>query len=461
MIKKLEKQFIQLCNEYAKEKSAIYTECVSGKKRCVFTIELLSLKLEFCYVKNTSAFESPSTLYCRIYLRKNSVVRYHIPDILPLIGAEDFRGCYFPLIENPTRMDSCFRQLCEILDSHLPAMENLAISGNIDNTDIFESYKKIYSLKEKDLDFNLIHEGEDSAYLFNYLQNNRDGYMVNLFTVFAPYEKLISGNTEKALELYEKWEKKRGLLPYEKHLCEFLKRDENQNFLPFTPECLLKRNIKSATNPPIWEYLLNAIVVYIPFAIVFCIIFAIIDWILSMNTLFSFTTPWYDGFLAAGLCGIFGSLALRNKVKTLLFGEKAKNDIEIDEIANSKGINIFMYVSFGLAIIFSLFASFMIISSHALFYEDTFKFTEEQGVFRYSEYTYDEIENVYYMESRYNDYGDRVDRASYVLVMKDSKVFDFDGFTNVKETEKTILPFLAKKGYTVKHIDSDKELTDK
>lgn len=455
----MEAQFLNLCEKYAQKNSAIFTEYISNKKRCVFKAELRTIIIEFCYVKKADIYISPGTIYCRIFLRKNSCMYYHLPEILPMIGKEDFRSCYFPFIENTTRMKLCFEQLVSILDSHISNIEKLAIEIKIDNSPIFESYKRIYKLKEKDIDFNRIEDkNEYDKVFFESLQKNRDGYLVNLFTVSSAYQSLILGDKEKALMLYKKREQKSGLLGYEKALVEFLQSDKGNDFSFMPDKCLSLQLGVTTAKPSLSELLLNTAITYIPFAIMFCLAFAAAEWILSINAKFYYGAPWYGGFLVAGLCAIFGGIALRNPIKRLLKGKRAVTAIEMDKLVNSKGLNVFANIVFTLVIAFSVFASFMIISSHSVFYEDTFKYTNENGIWEYSEYKYSDIESVYYMKSRYNDYGDKIDRASYVLEMKDGGVLDFDAFASIQEVEKTLIPFLSEKGFKVKTIDSDKEL---
>ena len=457
----MEKCFLDLCKKYAEEKSAIFSEHTSNKKRCVFKLELRAITIEFCYAKKSTVFISPSTLYCRIFLRKNSVMYYHIPEILTMTGKQDFRSCYFPFIENEARMKLCFGELVNILETHLSDIEMLTSEDKINNNDVFESYKRIYKLKEKDINFSLIDVNEYDTAFFKSLQSNRDGYLVNLFTVSSAYSSLLLGNREKALLLYAKREQKDGLMEYEKSLVDFLQSDKGKDFSPMPEKCLTLPFGTVAAKPSLGELALNTVIAYLPFAGLFCAIFLVTNLIVSANTVFSFCPPWYGGLLVAGLCGIFGGLGFRNQIKRILKGKSAQTAIEMDKLVNSRTLNRFIYVFFALVLAFSLFATFMIMSCHALFYENSFKYTNEEGIWQYSEYSYSDIESVYYMKSRYNDYGEVINRSSYVLEMNDGGILDFDAFTTNEEAEETIIPFLKDKGFVVKTIASDKELKNK
>ncbi len=72
-----------------------------------------------------------------------------------------------------------------------------------------------------------------------------------------------------------------------------------------------------------------------------------------------------------------------------------------------------------------------------------------------TEYSYNDIENIYYIKSRYNVYGDVINRSSYVIVFNNGESIDLDEWTTVKNTEKYILPILDKVPIIV---ESDKDL---
>ena len=91
--------------------------------------------------------------------------------------------------------------------------------------------------------------------------------------------------------------------------------------------------------------------------------------------------------------------------------------------------------------------------------ENSFKYHNDENLLpTYTECNYDDIENIYYIQSRYNEFGDRIQRASYVLDLNNGKLLDLDGYTTAKETEKELLPYLKSKGFKIIKLDSDKDL---
>ena len=68
---------------------------------------------------------------------------------------------------------------------------------------------------------------------------------------------------------------------------------------------------------------------------------------------------------------------------------------------------------------------------------------------------YEDIENIYYLKARYNEYGEKIDRSSYVLHMKNDDYIDLDGYTSIEVSEKEILPLL---NLEVISVESEREL---
>ena len=101
-------EFISLCQSYAKKRNDVLDETIeNSKKFCKYSVEHYSYVLEFNYVKKESVYVAPSSLYCTLKLRKNSVVHYHLTDIIPFLNRKTFKSCYFWNIECPERLHSC------------------------------------------------------------------------------------------------------------------------------------------------------------------------------------------------------------------------------------------------------------------------------------------------------------------------------------------------------------------
>ena len=460
MNENLKSKFIELCKNFANKHNALSTDELLYKKDIVYSVELSLLKIEFRYINKATGMIPASTLYCRIFLNKNSNVHYLIPDLLTALEEQDFRGCYFSLIENDERMENCFNCLATIIEDYLSEFEKLALNDSEILKELYSSYKKIFSLKDNDLDFTLIDTDKAVTKHFNYLQKFRDNIFISKFNITSPtFKPLILGKREKTLKIYEKWSKKAYLIPYEEKLFEYLKSSEGVSFSPFKNECIPPAFSLADIDANPLEFLKFFLIVYILFALFFAAIFGVAEMILSHNSIAAFCTQWYWGFIIAFICSFFGSIALRNPLRRLLYKDRAQSIIELDSVLNSKNLNRTYLVVFIISIIISLFLTIMINCDYVVFKESDFKYYNYEKLLpTYTECAYEDIENVFYIKSRYNEYGDRINRASYVLDLNNGELLDLDGYTTPKETEKKLLPYLKSKDFEIKTLDSDKDL---
>jgi hypothetical protein len=276
----------------------------------------------------------------------------------------------------------------------------------------------------------------------------RDGYIFSRYCSFAPYALLLKNKVDKALKKYEKLNQKNKLLEYEKHLTNYISHSNNGEFTAFASDCDTSVSEKLLT--PQTGLLAFAIVFAIS-SVFFCGAFAVCNLIRSIDTLIVLSAPWYFGFLCAGLCSLFGSIALMankplpNKYLT------QKQRKEFLNVLVSKSVKKFSSVIFVISIMVSIFFAIMILYSNVRFYDDKISFENKT-------YYYNDIDSVYYIESRYNVYDERIERASYVILFVDKTSLDLDGFTSIEFTEKEVLPLLREKGITLKSAMSEKEL---
>ena len=84
---------------------------------------------------------------------------------------------------------------------------------------------------------------------------------------------------------------------------------------------------------------------------------------------------------------------------------------------------------------------------HALIYEEGI---HSQRV------EYDDIRDIYYIHGRYNDYGDLISRASYVLVLHNGEAIDLDCTASVKKQQQLIDTIFD--DFTVMEVESDRNL---
>jgi hypothetical protein len=441
----LTNEFIEICKTYSKTHDDVIYECVEDdKKLCRYTIEFFRYIVEFRYVKKESTFIKKSSLYCVIKLNKNSQVYYHLPDIIPYLSQKNFEPCYFGLIENKERLKNCFNSLTNILDSVLSQIEPY-IEGEVHlRSRLFEFYKKYFSLKEGDIDFSKIDiPDEYDSKFFAYLQKNRDGLTFSRFFNFAPYALLLKNKHEKALKKYEKLRLKDQLYKYEECLIDYIKKPESEALKAQTD---MDSELKfMAFSSHVKTFLIVTAIA----SVLFCGFFAIFNFILSCISVVHLSAPWYIGILCAMLCGVFGAIAFFQYVPNKYYNKKEMK--EYADLFISKPLKICCRITFVVSVILAVVFAVLIAQGNVLFYEKSIKFNSK-------EYTYSQIDSVYYIDARYNDYDERIERGSYVILFKDKTSLDLDGSTTVKYSKEKVVPLLKEKGYDVKYADSEREL---
>ncbi len=442
------KEFILLCQSYAKKRTdVLFENFEDSKKLCKYSIEFYNCILEFRYVKKESTLIKPSSLYCILRLRKNSIVHYHLTDIIPFLRQKTFKSCYFWNIESPERLTSCFESLEETLENVYSQIDPFLTDDTLLAESLFQSYKNIYNLKPDDIDFRKIDDENDFTHsYFLSLQKMRDEYIFSRYSNFAPYRLLLKNDIVKALPKYEKLNQKNKLLEYEKSLINHIINSKKSEFHAFDSSC--DTSISTKLMSPV-SGLKAFIVCFIFSSIFFCGFCAVYNLISSINTLVLLSAPWYIGFLCAGLCSIFGAITF-----FVYMPNKHLSKIErqnFSKILVSKGVKNFSFVIFALSIVASIFFAVMIMISNVRFYKDSIKFDNIS-------YNYNQINSVYHIDARYNDYGDRIERASYVILFDDKTSLDLDGYTSVEFTEKEVLTLLKDKGFDINLADSQKDL---
>lgn len=445
------KEFIAICKDYAKKNDRVLDEAVDdSKKVCKYTIRFYSHAVEFRYVKKESLYFKPSSLYCVVYPNKNSVAYYHLPDLIPCLPNKSFEPCYFWLIENTDKLRRCFQSLTATLETVIGQLSFSLEEENLLSASLFSSYKTIFNLKDSDLDFTKIeNRQEHTQSFFLTLQNTRDGYLFSRYSNFGPYALLLKNKINKALRKYEKLNQRGKLLDYEKSLLNHISKSNRRELVGFDPECDLLS--KAEQQFPTLSLVKALLIIYPITSLFFCGCFALYRFIISANTLTVLAAPWYMGFLCAGLCSIFGAIALTTLCPLPSKRMSIQTQKEIIKITISKGLKRLVVISFALSVAASIFFTVMIMIGNIRFYDDRVAFYGKT-------YSYNEIHSVYYISARYNVYGDRIERGSYVILFQDHTSLDLDGSASVDVTVRDVLPILKEKGFEVQFADSEHDL---
>ncbi len=444
----LTKEFILSCQSYARKRNKVLNESFEDtKKICVYNIEFYSYVIEFRYIKKESVLSKPSSLYCTIRLRKNSVVHYHLTDIIPFLKQKTFKSCCFWNIESPERLNNCFKCLEDILDNILSQIEPFILDDSILEEALFQSYKNIYNLTPNDIDFSKINiENDFSHSYFISLQKMRDEFIFSRYSSFSPYALLLKNDINKALIKYEKLNEKNKLLEYEKELINHINTSQEHEFDAFDDSCDTSASNKLESPA---SYLKSFIICFVISSIFFCGFCAIYNAISSNNTLVHLSSPWYTGFLSAALCSVFGAIAFFPYIPNQhLTKEERKN---FSNVLVSKNVKRASFLLFAISVVASIFFT-------AMFTLSTVRFNKDNIQFDNLSYNYTQIDSVYHIEARYNVYGDRIERESYVILFNDKTSLDLDSYTSIEQTENEVVPLLTDKGFDVNYVDSQRDL---
>lgn len=448
--KDLQKAFLRLCRDYAKATDAFGTEEAHEKKLCTFSLIYRNAKIQLVYRLRETVGTPPSTLYCRIYPDKNLPIFLHLPDLYPLMEKYDFRAMYFPYIETAKRMAACFHALTAILEELRCEVDSWGATGY--DREVLQRF--LLGIGITDASPEEIMESGSLAQLgFVRLQEMQDSGYVARFTEWKPWKLYLMGQTEKALAIYRK---RKDLLPFELQLCGFLQTEAGKQFSPMPDACFAQRDMQSVTvgKDDAGVLLKGLLILYPTFSALGCLLMVLIQWILSLGTVCCFCAPWYMGFILAGIPTLFGSIAFRRKLIPI-GSQTAEARLAFDDILNSapwidKLTKTIFWVTTVAMLVFALVSAQGCLRLYPAY--------GSMGVLPEETFSYDQIDTVYHIDARYNDYGERVPFGSYVIVMEDGTQIDFYGITSEKDTEAYALPLFQELGIPLVEVDSDRDL---
>lgn len=433
-----------LCEKKASDMNC-HTFFYSSKREAIFTMEFENTKLEIIYTKKNKMFIPPSMIYTRFYFDKNSTTYFHLPELLGYLEEYDFRACYFPYIENIYRLNACLLSLFDLIDEYLEMFQSL------DFIQINQLIRKQSQFLTKE--FN---EDENEESLDFERRFYERFYYLNRFSVFEGYYSFLRDDYSLAIKQYKKLAKKDTLMEYEKQLIETM--ENNHIYDAISKECFalddiqpyLETSKKNGKN-----LLMCMLVVFIPSVFILIGIMFGMRFLFSNGCLIYCGAQWWWGIMCAFLPAIFGGVAFRREIMKFLKIENIIQALDFDDILNSEFTNQFAMGSFLLSCLVSIFFVFVLTSENVSFYDDYLKMPN--GFIHRDIYQYSEIEKIYHIDARYNDFGYRIERESYILLFDNQEYLDLDGYASINVCEEEILPLL---NIDVEQINSEKELED-
>ena len=456
-VNKLNDYFCELCEQLNIAEKALYTEFEKEKKVTFYSLYFRQIKIQLVYSWKWENIAPVSVIYCRIYLDKNIPLYLHLPEILSYLKIEDYRACYFPYIETKQRMECCLGALLNIIKDYIPMLESLGMTDQAKEIQEYWMNHNYFQNSEKnDLGFSadeklsLKNENDRNAALFSMLL--QESLMVDRYTISAAYELFLLGDWKHSIKKYKKYEKS-GMSDYEKGLCEFMNNHLASEFQPMPEECFTLVEYRKALNQK-KEYL-EMFLIYVPCAILSCMLMGLINKFCSYQTIFYSGTGAWFGLILGIPIALFGQYTFRYPLKRLL--DKNNTTIDFLEIVdNHPWIEKLSKIALIISGIGMIAAGIVFGKMSFRGYENYAVYYTGQG--ETEQFLYDDIKQIYYIHARHNEFGDRVERASYVVVLQNGKQIDLDAHMSVQKQEEFVNMLFV--DINVVQLDSDIELNE-
>lgn len=437
----LENIFLSLCQQNAERYNAVYTEVTQDKRMIGFSLYFRLCRVELVYSRKWETLAPPSVLFARFYLNKNLQVYLQLPELLGFLGAKDYRACYFPYIETPERMADCMEALMAVVGDYIPVCEKLGNTG--EDQRILDRWARddFTGNAEKD------HQEEIDWEAMSYFCRFQESVQVSRYTTLNAYRAFLDGKWEKAIKKYEKL-RKNGLSPYEVGLVEFLRTQKNRNFQPMPAKCDSAKLYRRGEMGDKTD-LIGLGLCFVLLAAFLCGLIALINLFFSRGTLYYFSIDWWFGIFLAAPTSLFGYFAFQRFLRPKLGGSVAFLDVQKNPKLNQYLSGAF----FAVLLIGCLALCIFLPPMSSRYYADHAVLYVEAGN---GTFTYDQVREIYYIQGRYNDFGELVERASCVLVLEDGRQFDLDCDGSPQEQLDMVRHLIPE--IPIQELPSDREL---
>ncbi|MFR5875636.1 MAG: hypothetical protein ACLUFN_04020 [Eubacterium sp.] len=439
--------------------SALDVQFTENKKESVWTVTLNLIKLQFVYTKKERLNQPISTLYCKIFLEKNSKMFFHIPQIIDYLNINDFHCYYFSFIENDDRMRACFDTISDFIYNNFKAVNELAMNGDKYNKLLLEELMHIADLTDKDFPDNSDEKNFFTEKLLDFVSK----LQVNHYTRFEAYDYFLQGLYSKSLKSYEKSSKHTELLNYEKKLIDFIItiEDNETAFEAVAPECASMLEVKKyngTSKADKLSMLLSFIICWVALTIPIVIIMIIVNHCYYSSTVLCDAVSTAYAPVISGLPAVFAGIAVVDKVQFLIHKDKSAAK-DFSEILNPpKALSAAKIIAVILAAASLIFYAF-VFQPYMKCYDGYMLVDNSEGLFqKYERYEYSDIKAIYHVRGRYNPFGDYIDRESYILCFDNDKI-DTDAFAfSDEEIQNELLPLFDDYIDEIQNIKTERDI---
>ncbi len=464
-------KLIEVCDkhirEYCSEAAINDIELLQNSKLALWKIVTERSMINIAYSKKKTVMRAPSMLLARIHPRKDDPFFFLPHEIKIMTDNSSLQTYIYPFIESEERMGCCIDHLLSSISELLPTALRWA-----EDDEMWESIKEIkhreiyrvFKIKDSDLPpvGQVPYNAVENYYKRLYGLHEQNVVLMRLTSEGSPFILYSSGNIKGAKAIYAKLEKKDTLTEYEGRLYKYIKAGkEPPRCCP--PECDAARELLPYMSNKRQLSLLFAGILSVGavLSLMLCSLILLISGIYSDGAILFYGCPWYFGIMLSSFPAMFGFLTFRKLFYKLFYRKKADIAIRADSLLYSKGISKFTGIIFAVVLCFTLLLTAGVTTDCVSFNEDGIGYVSEYGYIFAKAHTsnsYGNINGLYKLEGRYNDYGDYINRPSYVITFKNGDVIDLDGYTDIEETERHILPLIKPYIGEPVILHSDREL---
>ncbi len=400
-----------------------------------------SFYVKFTYNAHGTLGVVNSILGCSVCIDKNGSSReIPLPLICDYLDYDITSPVFIPNITDAKGMEEAFGAIGNTVIALIPEFERVSSD---------EQLKSGILLRYTD----------EMKYIFDIddLENIIDYYFYDFFVLrftTDAFDYYLKGDYEKACKKLGKIKKPTG---YEKRLRESLLSGLYEKCQTM-PEDIHKIHKAGSTSK---DDMKEFFVIFISWFVltpltsaVYLAVFFVVYLIENKNSVYLMGTEYNWPFC---IClGFFTAIAVsyftRFRFYKLINKKGYERYFRLSTMQNGKGAERFMkaftLVIFYVCIIMSvLFCKWNINFTEDGFIDNT-KFLSLRGEY----YNYEEIERIYYLPQRTNDFGDVLDFPSYVMVVGNKEI-DFYDFADISDYESVLFEFLREKGVKIADIN--------
>ncbi len=445
---------------YGTQIGALEAYVTEAKKSVIFSVITRLSRLEFVLTTKSSVLCPPGTLFLRIYPQKNRSLCLHLYE---LAAPDDFRCTYFPYVENADRLDACFAALTAVLVDYMPVVEQLALEGEAYEEALFQKRQRIRDyIKVADKDIPQ-EEEEQEAFWAQWGEFYETFAQIARFTTHDGYAAFLSGQPEKAIKHYRKEAKKGQLTPYEERLYSFLHTADAHTYVALPVACapILKGREQQYGVRQGLELLGMLGVLYAVLAPLFLLLAWGLFAIFCREAVYA-PFDWVMALILPLLPAVFGAISLRRWLYPKLFCKNTSQWLAVDALENSPLVNRVCHWIAGILTVVCVYFNVVFTLCVPRVYADRLVFDDGAAfpLLAPQTYAYEDLKEVCYIEGRYNDFGDFIDRPSYVLFFSEGRVIDLDWSLTVEDSREQVLPLLEPYVDVVKEYPSDRALAE-